>query len=140
MWKVWIILAGVFLILESITTGFLVFWFAIGSLIALVASFFIDSIVIQTAIFIVSSTILIFATRKFCNKFLDNEKPNDLNTIVGKNGKVTITIDPENGTGQIKINGEFWSAISEDNQRIETGSSVLVKNVNGVTAIVTSIQ
>ena len=69
MWQFWIISAGVFLILESITTGFLVFWFSIGSLFALVTSFLTDSIIVQTAVFVISSTILIFATRKFANKF-----------------------------------------------------------------------
>ena len=136
MWKVWIILAGVFLILESITTGFLVFWFAIGSIIALIVSLFIDNIVVQTTVFIISSTILIFSTRKFCNKFLKNDEPSNVNTIIGKNGKVTVEINPTEGTGQIKIGGETWSAISENNQKIEKGSNIIVKNIDGVKAIV----
>ena len=140
MWKIWIILTGVFLILESITTGFLVFWFAIGSLVALVVSFFTDNIIIQTTVFIISSTILIFATRKFCNKFLDNDKPSNVNNIIGKNGKVTKTIDPENDSGQVKIGGEVWSALSENNQKIEIGTNITVKNIDGVKVIVTPIQ
>ena len=139
MWKIWIILAGVFLILESITTGFLVFWFAIGSVVALIVSLFIDNIVVQTTVFIISSTILIFATRKFCNKFLGNDEPNNVNTIIGKNGKVTIAIDPIEATGQVKIGGETWSASSENGQKIEVGTNIVVKNVDGVKAIVEPI-
>ena len=139
MWKIWIILAGVFLILESITTGFLVFWFAIGSLVALVVSLFIDNIIVQTAVFIISSSILIFATRKFCDKFLDNDKPSNVNNIIGKKGKVTKTINPDEGTGQVKIGGEVWSALSENNQKIEIGTNIIVKNVDGVKVIVLPI-
>ena len=55
MWKLWVIVAGLFLILESITTGFLVFWFGIGALIAMVVSLFTSNIAIQTAVFVFSS-------------------------------------------------------------------------------------
>ncbi len=84
MWKIWLILAGVFLILETITTGFLVFWFSIGSLIAMCVSFFIDSVIAQTTVFVISSTILIFATRKFCDKFSKEKNNNIVNSISGK--------------------------------------------------------
>lgn len=36
MWQFWLILAGLFLILEIITVGFLVFWFSVGALVAMV--------------------------------------------------------------------------------------------------------
>ena len=68
MWQIWLIVAGFFLILEIITTGFLVFWFSIGALIAMCTSFFIESIIAQTAIFLISSTILLFSTKKFVQK------------------------------------------------------------------------
>ena len=134
MWKIWLIIAGIFLIIESATTGFLVFWFSVGALIALVSSFFIESIITQTSIFLVASTILIFATRKFCNKFLNNNAPETINTIVGKIGKVTVDIDPINAVGQVKISGETWSASAET--PIAAGSEIIVEKVEGVKAIV----
>lgn len=134
MWKIWLIIAGIFLIIESATTGFLVFWFSVGALIALVSSFFIESIITQTSIFLVASTILIFATRKFCNKFLNNNAPETINTIVGKVGKVTVDIDPINAVGQVKISGETWSASAET--PIAAGSEIIVEKVEGVKAIV----
>lgn len=134
MWKVWLIIAGIFLIIESVTTGFLVFWFSVGALIALVCSFFIESVITQTYIFLITSTILIFATRKFCNKFLNNDAPETINTIVGKVGKVTIDIDPINATGQVKIGGETWSATAES--PISTGAEIIVEKIEGVKAVV----
>ena len=134
MWKIWLIIAGIFLIIESVTTGFLVFWFSVGALIALVCSFFIESVITQTSIFLIASTILIFATRKFCNKFLNNDAPETINTIVGKIGKVTVDIDPINAVGQVKIGGESWSATAET--PIETGAEIIVEKVEGVKAVV----
>ncbi len=140
MWQFWIISAGVFLILESITTGFLVFWFSIGSLFALVASFLTDSIIAQTAVFVISSTILIFATRKFANKFEKKDDPTITNSIVGKEGLVTVTIKPVESTGQVKVGGETWSAASENDTEIKEGTRVIVQSVDGVKAIVTPIE
>lgn len=141
MWQFWIISAGVFLILESITTGFLVFWFSIGSLFALVTSFLTDSIIVQTAVFVISSTILIFATRKFANKFEEKEEEQKItNSIVGKEGKVTITIEPIENKGQIRVGGETWSATSKNDTVIKEGTKVLVQDVDGVKAIVTPIN
>ena len=136
MWKLWVISAGLFLILESITTGFLVFWFAIGSVFAMIVSFFTDNIIIQTSTFLISSMILIFATRKFCNIFLKNNKPNNVNTMQGKIGKVTVDIVPIDGTGQVKIGGEIWSAISEDSNTITKDTEVIVKKIDGVKVVV----
>ena len=134
MWKIWLIIAGIFLIIESATTGFLVFWFSVGALIALVFSFFVESVVTQTSIFLISSTILIFATRKFCNKFLKNDTPETINTIVGKIGTVTVDIDPIKAIGQVKIGSETWSATSES--PIKKGAEIIVEKVDGVKAVV----
>ncbi len=136
MWKLWVISAGLFLILESITTGFLVFWFAIGSVFAMIVSFFTDNLIVQTSIFIISSIILIFATRKFCNIFLKNNKPNGVNSIIGKTGKVTIDIIPIDGKGQVKIGGETWSAISENSNEIKKDTEIIVKKIDGVKVVV----
>ncbi len=138
MWKLWLIFSGIFLIIEIGTVGFLVFWFAIGALIAMVASFFIESVVAQTAIFVVSSTILLFATRPFVNKFAKTENTTKTNafSIEGKKGKVIQTIDPIEGTGQIKISGEVWSAKSLDNTTISQDTEVIIERIDGVKAIV----
>ena len=136
MWKFWVIAAGLFLILESITTGFLVFWFAVGSVVAMIVSFFSDSIIVQTSTFIISSIIFIFATRKFANYFLKQDKPNEVNSFVGKTGKVIVDIIPSDGQGQVKVGGEIWSAISENEEKIEKDTEIIITKLSGVKAVV----
>ena len=75
MWYIWLIMAGIFLIAEIITVGFLIFWLSIGSLFAMITSLFTDNLVIQTAVFVISSTILIFVTKPFVKKFATNKNP-----------------------------------------------------------------
>lgn len=95
MWQIWLIIAGVCLIIEIITVGFLIFWFAIGALLAMVVSLFTDNLILQTAVFVLSSGILIFATKPFVKKFVNKKEGIKTNvySIVGKTGIVTKDID-----------------------------------------------
>ena len=138
MWQFWIILAGIFFIIEMATVGFLVFWFGIGSLIAMIVSLFTSNLAIQTTVFIFSSTILLFFTRPFVNKF--SKKDDDVQTnaysIIGKRGLVIKDIDPIRGKGQIQIGTEIWSAKSFDDRKIEKGIEVEILEIDGVKAVV----
>lgn len=95
MWQIWLIIAGICLIIEIMTVGFLIFWFAMGALLAMVTSFFTTNIVIQTSVFIVSSTILIFATKPLVQKLVKNKNEIKTNvySTVGKTGIVIKGID-----------------------------------------------
>lgn len=138
MWQTWIILAGIFFVIEIATVGFLVFWFGVGALIAMVASIFISNIAIQTTIFVISSTILLFFTRPLANKLAkkDNFVQTNAYSIIGKKGIVTKDIDPITGQGQVKIGTEIWSAKSYNETKIEAGTEIEVIEINGVKAIV----
>ena len=63
MWHFWLIAAGACFVLEIITVGFLMFWFGIGALIAMLVSLIVDNIIIQITVFIISSTLLLLFTK-----------------------------------------------------------------------------
>lgn len=137
MWQFWLIVAGICLVIEIATVGFLVFWFGIGALFAMITSFFTDNLIIQTVVFILSSTVLLFFTRPFVNKFSPKEKvQTNAFSIIGKKGIVTQTINPVTGEGQVKIGSEVWSAKSSEDVKIEKGLEVEVLDIDGVKAIV----
>lgn len=141
MWKLWLIIAGLFFVGEIATVGFLIFWFGIGALIAMIVSIFTTNIIIQTTVFLISSTILIFATKHFVKKFADVKKTNtNVYSIIGKKALVIKTIDPIHSVGQIKLNGEVWTAESDNQQIIEEGTEVEILEIKGVKAIVKSIK
>lgn len=141
MWQIWLIIAGLFFIGEIATVGFLIFWFGIGALLAMIVSIFTSNLIIQTTVFVISSTILIFSTKPFVKKFVDVKKTNtNVYSIIGKKALVIKTIDPIHSVGQIKINGEVWTAESEDNQIIEKGSEVEILEIKGVKTIVKPVQ
>lgn len=137
MWYLWLIAAGIFLIAEIITTGFLIFWLGIGSLLAMIASFITDSIFIQTTVFVISSVVLIPLTKPLAKKYFDTGKSIVTNAygIIGKTGIVTVDINTLESTGQIKVNGEIWSAKADAD--IPKGTKVKVLKIDGVKLIVT---
>lgn len=140
MWRFWLILSGILLVIEIVNVGFLAFWFSLGAIIAMICSFFIDNVVIQAAIFVVSSTLLLFLTKPFVKKFTSNDNPNPNSAVPDqKTGKVLVDIDPSTGKGQVLIGAEKWSAKSADETYISKDTEVVVEKVDGVKVIVRPI-
>ena len=139
IWTGWLIIAGICAILEIATDGFLMIWLAIGALGAMCVSFFFDSIVIQFATFVVVSTILILCTRKLAKKMEPQSVASNVYTIIGKKATVSTAIDNVKSQGQVKVDGDMWSAKSETDEIIPEGSTVEILRIEGVKTIVKKI-
>ena len=141
MWQIWLIASGIFFICEIITVGFLVFWLGIGALIAMLVSFFTSNIIVQMSVFVISSGLLIFATRPLVNKISKKDVvPTNVYSLIGKKAIVTESIDCTTGKGQIKFEGEVWSAKSKEQINIPAGSEVEIVSIEGVKALVEFIK
>lgn len=141
MWYIWLIAAGIFFIGEIITVGFLIFWLGIGSLLAMLVSLITDSVLIQIATFVISSTILILFTKPLAKRITkyDNVVTNSF-SLINKTGIVLSEINNLESMGQVKVNGEIWSAKSEDNSTIEEGTRIKVLKIDGVKLIVEPVK
>ena len=141
MWSFWLIAAGIFFIVEIATVGFLIFWLGIGSLLAMITSFITDNIFIQTIVFVVSSCILIPLTKPLADKFAGKETiPTNSYSLINKRGIVIQDIDSIKGVGQVKVNGEIWSAKTEDDSKIVKNTEVEVLKIDGVKLIVSPVK
>ena len=137
MWQMWLITSGVFFIIEIFTVGFLIFWLGVGALFAMLISFLTSNIIIQTTVFVISSGLLIFATKPLVNKITKKEiVPTNVYSIVGKKGIVIEDINWSTGTGQIKSEGEVWSAKTNEQINIPKGTEVEIESIDGVKVIV----
>ena len=144
MWQFWLIASGIFFIAEIITTGFLVFWLGVSGLITMCVSFFSDNLLTQTSVFVVLSALLILVTKPFVKKFVskgtDKTEKTNAFSIIGKKAIVIKDIDSINGVGQIKVDGEVWSAEGINGSNIEKGTEVKISKIDGVRAIVEPIS
>lgn len=140
MWYIWLILIGIFAVAEIITPGFLVIWLSAGSFCGMITSFITDNVIIQTTVFVISSAIFIFFTRPLAKKLTKKDKDVVTNAfaIVGKKAIVLKEINPTLGVGQIKVDGQVWSAKCEGEEVIPEGTEVLILAIDGVKAVVSN--
>ena len=137
MWVFWLIAAGIFFIIEIATVGFLIFWLGIGALLAMIVSLVTDNIIIQTAVFVVSSALLIPLTKPFVDKFTTKDSvPTNSYSLINQKGIVISDINPIKGTGLVKINGETWSAKANSETSILKDTEIKVLAIDGVKLIV----
>ncbi len=135
----WLIVAVAFAIAELMTTSLTLVWFSIGALVLMVLSIFIESIIIQIILFaIISITLLVVFTKYFVDKDKSFQYNTNLQGIEKKIGIVKQEIPPYR-TGIVTLTGEDWTAISDNNEKIEKGKAVKIVRIEGVKLVVKPI-
>lgn len=120
----------------------MIFWLGIAAVIVCLLSLFIHNVFVQMAIFVVLSALFLLLTRPFIEKFVtksDERVITNAFSIIGKEGKVTKSMDPVTKLGQVKIGTEAWTAKTEDDSLLEEGDIVKIDAIDGVKAIVSKI-
>ncbi len=137
---VWLIVAVAFGIAELMTTSLTLVWFSIGALVLMVLSAFIESIIIQIALFAaISITLLVTFTKYFVDKDKSYKYDTNLQGIEQKTGIVKVEI-PSHMTGIVTLTGEDWTAISNNGEKIEKGQLVKVIRIEGVKLVVEPVN
>ncbi len=137
---VWLIVAVAFGIAELMTTSLTLVWFSIGALVLMVLSTFIESIIIQIALFAaISITLLVTFTKYFVDKDKSYKYDTNLQGIEQKTGIVKVEI-PSHMTGIVTLRGEDWTAISNNGEKIEEGQLVKVIRIEGVKLVVEPVN
>ena len=130
----WLILLAIFLVIEIITLGLTTIWLAGGALVGFLAAVLHVPLPIQIVLFLVVSIVLIVFTRPVAERYFNNS---NVGGIIGREGKVIVTIDNFNQTGAVLIDGIEWTARSdEEDVVIETGERIVVTRVEGVRVFV----
>jgi len=97
--------------------------------------------IVQLLIFLGSSGILLYFTRPIAQKFLKiGHTRTNSDRLIGEVGIVIEKIDTIQGTGQIKVSGQIWSAKSFDKGVIERDDRVEILDIQGVKLVVKKIN
>lgn len=132
----WLIVAVIFGVGELMTTSLTLVWFSIGALVVMLLSIFIESILWQVIVFAaISIILLVIATKYLVNRDKDVKYDTNLQGIISKKAVVIQDIEPYK-TGLVKINGEEWTAISDEETTIKKGTIVEITAIEGVKLIV----
>jgi membrane protein implicated in regulation of membrane protease activity len=136
---VWLI-AGVAMLGAEVATGtFVLLMFGGGALAAAGASALPGaSLPVGALVFAVVSVLLLAGARPLLQRRTHVELEPAGNSPVGAHGLVVVRVDEV--SGQIKIDGQLWSARSIEHSRVfESGEWVTVLQLSGVTAMVGSL-
>jgi len=133
---IWVALTIVFAVIEVFTLGLTTIWFALASLVMVFLSFLPIPLVFQILIFLAISAVLLIFTRPVAlKKFKAGREKTNVDSLVGKHALVIKQIG-EFDNGEVKLNGQIWSARSQDGSTINEGTKCEVVRIEGVHAIV----
>ena len=138
---IWLILCGICLIVEIFTVSFLMFFPGVGAFFAFIAALLGATVTVQSLIFVLSSALMIIFLRPLVTKlFKTKDVAMNSNALIGKSGVVLKDIKGDEKVGQVKVAGEIWSAICEDDNAIMKDSKITVLAISGVKLIVKEIS
>lgn len=118
--------------IEIFTVGLWFLWLALAALIVAgaVSVGWLLSLEAQLLVFAFLTLIFIIFTRPLTLKFFrTNDTVSNVNALIGQHGVAVSSIEPLH-FGQVKVNGEIWTAIS--GEEIEEGSRIIVTGIDGV--------
>lgn len=136
---VWLAVIAVSAFIEAFTLQMASIWFVPGGLAALVLYFCGVGYEWQIVACIVVSLALLLGLRKFCLKILFKNKVEDqTNTasLIGRKTKLLKGIT-EDDSGEIRLNGVVWTAVSSDHTSIPVNTEVIVVTIRGNKLLVT---
>ena len=135
---IWLIAGIALLGAEALTGTFVLLMLGGGALAAAGSSALLGTPPpVDAAVFAVVSVLLMAAARPALRRRAGVELEVADNSPIGTSGLVVRRVDATGG--QIKIDGELWSARSLDDTRVfEPGERVLVIQLSGVTAMVST--
>jgi membrane protein implicated in regulation of membrane protease activity len=142
-WHIWMILGILFIIIEIFDPAFFFVSLGIGAIVTgLLALLPIiqSNILLQIFLFAILSFIAFLYMRKLGKKVLAHPgEETNVFALKGKTASVISAIAPE-GKGYVKVGGEEWVAISENNTSIEENAKVTVIGIDGNKLIVKKID
>jgi len=133
----WIVLAGVFFVVELATVAFVAMYLALGSIAAAIVASLGGGLLWQVVAAIATGVLLMAVTRPLLkNRLEPADIATNVNLLIGKGGIVTIAIDNDENTGQIRVGSEYWTARLPEGriEVIPVDARVGVVSVEGVTA------
>lgn len=139
---IWLVLMVVFLIAEAACPFHLIsIWFAVGALVAMLASFLGAQIWLQVALFLAVSGVLLALLWPLVRKFLRPAlTKTNLDSVIGAVGLVTAAIDNVSAQGQVKLGAMEWTARSTSGNPIPVGTYIRVDRIEGVKVFVSPAE
>ena len=137
----WIIAIVAFVGIEAATVELVSIWFMGGAFAALLGAMFGAGFVVQLALFVVVSGLLLVLLRPVLKKKLTPKHTRtNADRLIGREALVTEPIDDLRATGAVRIDGVLWTARSETGASIPENAVVTVTRIEGAKLFVRPVE
>jgi membrane protein implicated in regulation of membrane protease activity len=138
-WVIWLIIAVVFAVAEVVNLSFYLFPFAIGAAAAAAVGIAGGGLAVELITVAVLTGVSFTVVRPIARRHIN--MPPQLRTgtaaLIGRTAIVTERIVNDEAVGQVRLDGEVWSARAYDDDKVlEPGTRVHVMEIRGATALV----
>ncbi len=134
----WLVIFIVLLIIEIINHGPDHDLVRPATLAAFLAGVFGFGTAVQVGVFLVVSIILLILTRPVAVKYFNKDRTKtNAESLIGQHGLVLEDVDTLKSTGRVEVNGQEWSAkTDEPDGYIGKNTVVVIDGIQGVKLIV----
>jgi membrane protein implicated in regulation of membrane protease activity len=134
----WLIFILVLVGIEIGTMALTTIWFAGGAMAGFILSLFGTSLEAQLAVFVIVSFVLLIFTRPWAIKHVNSHSvKTNVNSLIGKDARVTAEVNNRMGTGTAVVNGQEWTARAlDENDIYPADTQVVIRDIQGVKLIV----
>ena len=138
-WIIWLIFAVIMLVIEIATTGLATLWFAVGAIVAMIMDLCGASVASQIIVMALVSIVcfilcMIWVKPKLESLRKKNVQRTNADRLIGREGIVIVPLNAIDGKGQVKVDGQVWSAKADED--FAEGTKITVKSIEGVKLVV----
>jgi membrane protein implicated in regulation of membrane protease activity len=137
-WIVWLLIGVALGVGEVLTLSLFLGPFAVGGLAASAAAGLDAGLAVQVLVFAAVTVALLGLVRPVAVRHL--RQPSSTRTgaqaLVGRTAVVTRALDGPELAGQVRLDGEVWTARSAGQDPVAEGETVTVLEIRGATAVV----
>jgi membrane protein implicated in regulation of membrane protease activity len=137
LWLIWLLAGLALAIFEILTPGFVLACFSFGCFVAAIVAALDFSFSWQISFFAATTFVLFVSARQLFGKLFGGKKAPVFTNIDRLIGLTAVTLEEvDDQRGQVKVEGEAWSARSGSGEKLPAGIKVRVLRVDGNKLIV----
>ena len=138
-WVMWLVIAVIMLVIEIATTGLATLWFAVGAVVAMIMDLcgapLAAQIIVMALVSIVCFILcMIWVKPKLETLRKKNVQRTNADRLIGREGIVIVPLNAAEGKGQVKVDGQVWSAKAGED--FAEGTKITVKSIEGVKLVI----
>lgn len=138
----WALIGIGLLILEIVTPGFLVLFFGVGALSAMIPAVLGLGLAWQLGVFALVSILSLILFRPFLVRLYGRHEPmpTGIQALVGRRVVLRNTIAAGAQYGEVNVDGDVWRAQVEGGARLESGSQAEIVGHEGIILVLRPVH